>query len=99
MSRWVANLGIKPPSNEELIWAGVAAVIVAVSWGVALLAARRAGPYLADWWERHAGARSEGIGTRMCDLVRYLIGAVILAIGINATGWPDLAAGILGLAL
>jgi small-conductance mechanosensitive channel len=99
LSRWVTNLGINPPSNEELIWAGVAAVIVAASWGVALLAARRAGPYLADWWERHAGARSEGIGTRMCDLVRYLIGAVILAIGINATGWPDLAAGILGLAL
>ena len=84
---------------HDLVASGVSLAIVLLSWGAAILAARKAGPRMAEFWEQRAGARSEGIAARMCELVRYLVASLILAIAFNADDWPPLASFILGLAL
>ena len=84
---------------HDLVAAGVCLGIVLLAWAVAILVARKAGPPMAEFWEQRAGARSEGIAARMCELVRYLVSALILAIAFNADRWPPLASLILGLAL
>jgi small-conductance mechanosensitive channel len=95
----VTSLGIATPDYPELISAGVATAIVAAAWAIAHFIASRVGPTLANFWERHAGARSEGIATRMCDLSRYAIGSVIIGIALAADDWLGFAALILGVAL
>ncbi len=99
MNDWVSGLGIEAPDYPDFVSAGAAILVVLVSWGVALFAARRLGPPAARLWERHAGARSEGIAERMCDLLRYAIAALILSIAIIAEPWRTLSEFILGLAL
>jgi small-conductance mechanosensitive channel len=83
---------------HALVAAAVSLGIVLLAWGAAIVTARKAGPFLAEYWEQRAGARSEGIAARMCELVRYLVSALILAIAVNADDWPPLASFILGLA-
>jgi small-conductance mechanosensitive channel len=98
MTGWAARAGLL--DRHDLVAAAAAVVIVLLAWAAAHLVARKAGPPLARWWETRAGTRSEGIGERMCDLVRYSMLALLLAIAIAADrGWPPLAAMILGLAL
>ncbi len=99
MSRWLQQLGVEPIGYPDLVSAGAAIIIALAAWGVAVLAARRAGPFVARLWERHAGARSEGIAERMCNIVRYLIAALILGIAIVAEPWPDLPEFILGVSV
>ncbi len=99
MNRWVSGMPFEAPSYPELVSAGAAIVVVLLAWGVALFAGRRFGPRLSELWEQHAGARSEGIAERMCDLVRHTIAALIIAIALKAEQWPDLSELILGLAL
>jgi small-conductance mechanosensitive channel len=82
-----------------LIASGVALAIVAAAWAIAHFGARLVGPRLARFWEHHAGARSEGIAERMCDLSRYAIGALIIAVAILVEPWLDLPELILGIAL
>ncbi len=92
-------LGVEVPRYPDYVAMGAAVALALFAWGVALLAARVAGPRLAAFWEQRAGTRSEGIAARMCDLVRYAVAAIILAIALNADAWPPGAALILGLAL
>jgi small-conductance mechanosensitive channel len=99
LNRWIGDLGARVPEYPELVSAGAALLIAVAAWTVAVFAARKLGPVFARTWERHAGARSEGIAERMCDLVRYAVAAVILAIATVADDWPDLPEFILGLAL
>jgi small-conductance mechanosensitive channel len=91
--------GVQVPRYRDFVAMGAAVALVLCAWGVAALAARIAGPRLAAFWEQRAGARSEGIAARMCDLVRYAVAAIILAIALNADAWPPGAALILGLAV
>ncbi len=99
MNRWLQELGAEPIGYPDLVSAGAAIVIALAAWGAAVLVGRRAGPFLARLWERHAGARNEGIGERMCSIVRYVVGALIVGIAIVAEPWPDLPELILGLAV
>ncbi len=99
MSGFFSFLGVEAPRYPDYVAMGVALAIALGAWGVALLTARSAGPRLAAFWEQRAGARSEGIATRMCDLVRYAVAAIILAIALKADAWPPGAAFILGFAL
>jgi small-conductance mechanosensitive channel len=96
---WPAVAGLELLNYHDLVAAGVCVAIVLLAWGAAILIARRAGPHMADYWEQRAGARSEGIADRMCELVRYLVVTLVLAIAFNADHWPPLASLILGLAL
>jgi small-conductance mechanosensitive channel len=99
LNRWVSGLGFGAPDYPELVSAGVAVVIVAAAWAIARFTALRIGPILSNFWERHAGAHSEGIATRMCDLSRYAIGSLLIGIALAADDWPSLPALILGLSL
>jgi len=86
--------------RHDLVAAAAAILVVALAWGAAFLVARKAGPPLARWWEERAGARSEGIATRMCGLVRYSVMALLIAVALVVDdGWPATAALILGLGL
>lgn len=99
MSDWVAQLGIRAPDQHDFAASAVALLIALASVAIAYLVGRKAGPPLARLWERHAGARNEGLGVRMCSLVRYLVAAILLAIGLYADAWPPLAAFILAFPL
>ena len=99
MNRWLQELGVDPIGYPDLVSAGAAILIVAAAWAGALLVGRRTGPFLARLWERHAGSRSEGIAERMCLIVRYVVGALIIGIAIAAEAWPALPELILGLAV
>ncbi|MDP9415588.1 MAG: mechanosensitive ion channel [Pseudomonadota bacterium] len=99
MNRFLGSVQFEAADYSDLVSAGAAIIVVLLSWGVALFASRRLGPALVVLWERHAGARSEGIADRMCDLVRYATAALILAIAIPVEPWLPLSKLILGLAL
>lgn len=99
MTRLAARLGIELPDQPVLIAAGVALGIVFLAWLIAVIAGRTGGPRLARLWEKHAGTRSEGISQRMCDLVRYLIAALLLAVALKAHAWEVLPAAVLGFPL
>ena len=99
MNRWLAQMGVEPPTYPELVSSGAAIVIVLLAWGAAILAARRAGPYLARLWERHAGGRNEGVADRMCSIVRSVVASLIIGIAIVAEPWPDIPEFILGFAI
>lgn len=96
MTGGVADLSITLPGYAQLVSASVALAIVLLGGFGAILAGRTIGQRLAALWERHAGARSERMATRMCALTRYLVAALIYAIALKADDWPFLSALILG---
>ncbi len=96
MTRWAADLSITLPGYAQLVSASVALGIVLLGGFAAILAGRTIGQRLAALWERHAGARSERMATRMCALTRYLFAALVYAIALKADDWPFLSALILG---
>ncbi|MFN3945088.1 MAG: mechanosensitive ion channel domain-containing protein [Allosphingosinicella sp.] len=97
MRGWLGEQGIEIPATVDLIAAGIAAGLVVAAAAVAWLVGRSAGPRLADLWGRHAGDRTEGLASRMCDMVRYLIVWVLIAIALRVYPWPPGASLILGL--
>ncbi|HEX6375291.1 MAG TPA: mechanosensitive ion channel domain-containing protein [Allosphingosinicella sp.] len=99
MKRLVEGFGVTWPTYGDWVAVAAALVIVAAAWGLAWLAGRWVGPRLATFWEHRAGVRGEGLSKRMCDLTRYLVGAVVIAFALNIDAWRALGAIVLGLAL
>ncbi len=95
----VERFGVTWPTYGDWVAAAVALALVVGAWGLAWLVARWLGPRLAAFWEHRAGGRGEALARRMCDLTRYLTGALLLAIALNAEAWRPLGAIVLGLAL
>jgi small-conductance mechanosensitive channel len=95
----VERFGVGWPSYGDWIAAAVAVALVAAAWGLAWLASRWLGPRLILFWENRAGGRGEALAHRMGDLTRYLTGALLLALIVNADSWRPLGATILGVAL
>ncbi len=93
------RLGGTWPTYSDWVAGGVAVALVAAAWGLAWLAGRRLGPRLAAFWGNRAGRRGEALAQRMCDLTRYLTGAVAVAVILNADAWRPLGAIVLGVAL
>lgn len=93
------GVGVAWPTYGDWAAAGVALLVVAAAWAVAWLVGRWLGPRLAAFWEHRAGHRAEGLAARMCDLTRYLIAALIVALVLNADDWRPLGAILLGVAL
>ncbi|HEV2816635.1 MAG TPA: mechanosensitive ion channel domain-containing protein [Allosphingosinicella sp.] len=91
------DLGLPMPDSVALTQVGAAAGIAAAVIALAWLAGHWAGPPIAAYWERKAGARAEGIIPRVCALVRYLIIWPALVIALRAYPWPTPAAFVLGL--
>ena len=97
MNEMAASLGFVWPGSAELFALAVAAGIAAGTIVIAWLAGRWAGPRIAGFWERKAGARGEGLVPRACALVRYLIIWPVLVLALRLYPWPQAAAFLLGL--
>ena len=95
----VERFGVTWPTYSDWVAAAVAAALVAAAWGLAWLAGRWLGPRLAAFWEHRAGGRGEALAHRMCDLTRYLTGALLIAVILSADEWRPLGAIVLGIAL
>jgi small-conductance mechanosensitive channel len=93
------GLGFTWPTYADWISATAALLFVAIAWGAAWLAGRRIGPHLAHFWEHRAGARGEALASRMCDLSRYLVFSLIVAIVFFSDPWRPLAVIVLGFTL
>jgi small-conductance mechanosensitive channel len=99
MRNLVERFGVAWPTYGDWVAAAAAIALVAAAWGVSWLAGKWLGPRAAAFWEHRAGTRGEGLATRMCDLTRYLMGTLIVAIALNAEAWRPLGAIVLGVAL
>jgi small-conductance mechanosensitive channel len=98
VNSFASRFGISVPEGPELVSAAAALIVVALVWLVASFAGRKAGPPLARLWERHAGARHEGVADRMCGIVRYLAASLLLAFAIAVEPWQGISELLLGLA-
>jgi len=97
MKAMLADLGIAMPGSADLAATGAAAGIIVAAIVLAWLTGHWAGPRIAAFWERKAGAQAQGILPRLCALVRYLVLWPALAIALRVQPWPPLAAFLLGL--
>ncbi|MEA3066451.1 MAG: hypothetical protein QOJ27_2912 [Sphingomonadales bacterium] len=99
MRNLVERFGITWPTYGDWVAAVVAVAVVAAIWGLSWLLGRWLGARLAAFWEHRAGGRGESLASRMCDLTRFLIGALLVALVLNADAWRPLGAIVLGIAL
>ena len=97
MNELAARLGVAPPGAAELLALAVAVGLAVATMLVAWVAGRWVGPHIADFWERKAGTRAEGLAPRACALVRYLILWLVLMLALRVHAWPLAAAFVLGL--
>ncbi|HEX8225826.1 MAG TPA: mechanosensitive ion channel domain-containing protein [Allosphingosinicella sp.] len=95
----VERFGVTWPTYGDWVAAAAALVLVAAAWALAWLAGKWLGPRIAAFWEHRAGARGGGLAGRACDLTRYLVAALLVAIALNAEAWRPLGAIVLGVAL
>lgn len=91
------EIDIQIPRNFDFEAGGAAAGIILVAALAAWAAGRWVGPQLSKLWERYAGSRAEGIGDRMCSMIRYVVLWVLLTLALNIYAWPPLASFLLGL--
>jgi small-conductance mechanosensitive channel len=99
MRALVERFGVTWPTYGDWVAAVVAVALVAAVWGFSWLLGRWLGPRLAAFWEHRAGGRGEALAARICDLIRYLAGALLIAVLLNADAWRPLGAIVLGIAL
>jgi small-conductance mechanosensitive channel len=97
MNEMAASLGFSLPGTADLAALAIAAAIAALAVVLAWLAGRWAGPPIAVYWERKAGAQAEGLIPRVCALIRYLIVWPTLMVALRVYPWPPAAAFLLGL--
>lgn len=95
----LADYGIVIPGWPDLIEAGIAAALVLLALLLGWLAGRRLGPPIADFWSRRVGSAVEGLGPRMCQIVRHGAAAALLAVIAGSYAWHPLSAFGIGLAL
>ncbi|MGZ8362024.1 MAG: mechanosensitive ion channel family protein, partial [Allosphingosinicella sp.] len=97
MRQAAADLGVTLPGTPNLtvtaLAAGIVVLAIAVGWAVG----KYAGPPLADFWEKKAGERTEGLVARMCAMMRYLAIWLLLILALGSYRWPVSAAFLIGL--
>ena len=97
MRRIAADLGIAVPDSPDTpaLMAAVATVAVAslIGWAVG----RYAGPPIAHWWEKRAAEHANGIGPRLCAVIRFLTVWLLLALALRLYPWTPIASLVLGL--
>jgi small-conductance mechanosensitive channel len=99
MRNLVEGFGVTWPTYGDWVSALVALALCVGAWGLAWLVGRWLGARLAGFWEHRAGGRGEALAQRLCDLTRYLTGALLIALVLNADPWRPLGAIVLGVAL
>jgi small-conductance mechanosensitive channel len=95
----LADYGIIVPGWPDLIEAGIAAALVLVALVLGWVAGRRLGPPIAAFWSARVGSTVDGLGPRMCQIMRHGAAALLLAIVAGAYGWHPWSAFGIGLAL
>ncbi|HEX8192121.1 MAG TPA: mechanosensitive ion channel domain-containing protein, partial [Allosphingosinicella sp.] len=93
------GLGVTWPTCADWVSVAAAAVFVGLAWIAAWFAGSRIGPRLARFWEHRAGARAEGVASRMCALSRYLVFSAAVGLVLYSDAWRPLAAIALGISL
>ncbi|MGZ8350814.1 MAG: mechanosensitive ion channel family protein [Allosphingosinicella sp.] len=97
MRQAAADLGVTLPGTPNLtvtaLAAGIVVLAIAVGWAVG----KYAGPPLADFWEKKAGERTEGLVARMCAMMRYFAIWLLLILALGSYRWPVSAAFLIGL--
>ncbi|MEH3158967.1 MAG: mechanosensitive ion channel [Sphingomonas taxi] len=97
-SAW-ADTGLPLPTRADAIETAAAGGLVLLCLALSLLAGRTIGPRLAAAWQAHVANHAEGLGPRMCLVVRHGGCALALAIVASAHPWGALAGVPIGLAL
>jgi small-conductance mechanosensitive channel len=93
-----ADLGVALPATADLPATAAALAVIAGIGLIAWLGGRYAGPMLADYWERKAGAHGEGVPARICAMMRYWIVALGMMLALRLHPWPPMATWLLGTA-
>ncbi|QIG81444.1 mechanosensitive ion channel family protein [Stakelama tenebrarum] len=93
VTRWLSAQGISIPDTPVLIETAIAVALTAAALALGWLAGRRLGPLITRFWEKRVGGHAEGLGARMCDIVRH--GSVVILLAICAAFWPWHAPGAL----
>jgi small-conductance mechanosensitive channel len=97
---WLARQGITVPGTPELAEAavalGLALLALAIGW---YLGRPRFGDAIAGFWTRHLSTTPQGLGPRMCQILRHGSAAILLAVITVVWPWQPLAMIGLGLAL
>lgn len=97
---WLAANGIVIPSTAILVEAAVALLLVVASLAIGWWAGRTLGPRLAALWEGRVSGHIEGLGPRMCAIMRHVIALILIAIVFRAPHvWHTPAAILIGLTL
>ena len=98
LARWLAGQGMTMPSEADVIEAAIALGFVLLALTLGWVAGRQLGDRIAAFWSRRTGGGTEGLGPRMCQIVRHGVAAILLAILAAAWNWHHLAAFGIGLA-
>lgn len=97
LAQWLAGQGMTLPSEADLIEAAIALGFVLAALALGWFAGRQLGDRIATLWTRRVGGGKEGLGPRMCQIVRHGVAAILLAILANGWYWHHLAAFGIGL--
>jgi small-conductance mechanosensitive channel len=98
-TRLLAGQGLVLPGTPELIEAGIAFALAVLALAAGWYAGRTLGIRLAALWASRLGVHAEGLGPRMCEIVRHGSAAILLAVIASAWTWHPLAMFGLGFAL
>ena len=99
LEAWLAANGLTPPTRADAVELAVAGALVLVALALGLLAGRRLGPGLAQAWKSHVAHGAEGLWTRLPQITRHGVAALILGIVVSARAWTPWAGAPIGLAL
>lgn len=99
LTDWWRSTGFATPSRADLIQLAVAGGLVFASLMAGVIAGRRLGPRVADWWRTRVVGHGEGVWARSSAIVRHAVAALLLSIALAAWPWPPLAALPLGFTL
>jgi small-conductance mechanosensitive channel len=89
---WLAAQGVRIPETPALVEAAVAFGIVVAALAIGWIAGRKLGPVATRFWQKNVGGHVEGLGPRMCDIVRHGSAAILLAVVAVVWPWQPLAA-------
>ena len=99
INAWLQGIGLEAIPEIHRVHLMVAGGLILLALLLGVLAQRFAGPALSNLWKRGIGQHGEGIGARVPAIVRHGTTALLLAIVLNVTAWPPIAALMLGFTL
>ncbi|WP_033920690.1 mechanosensitive ion channel family protein [Sphingomonas sp. 37zxx] len=96
---WLAANGFAVPTQPQLIEAAIAGALTIAALALGWLASRTIGPRLAQIAADRAGFKDGPFHPRICEVVRHLTAALLLAIILGVRSWQALATLPIGFAL